>query len=216
MREYGLRPVTVPATTAPASTTIITSPCRLAGWSLTAGLGTGAYAYGESTSPAAGATVATFSTVPAGEYTLNWQTQLEGTVGAGDENNFKVTLAGVQIGESQNPPAAGVTNQEPIQVTVPAGGAILAVKTIAAGTASSIYSATMTLTSGAGAQGVLYDSGQPLGVTAMQQGSADTHITLGSSVYVSTNITLTVLDGTISGVIYVDDDWGRDGRERRE
>lgn len=204
-RGEGTRPVTVPATTAPNSVTPIGSPCRLMGWSLTAGLGAGKQAQGSVTSPGAAASIAAFGTLPAGEYTLNWTVELSGTIAAAELNNFQANQAGIDLTPSVNPAVAGPYPQPPLQIVIPAGGATLNIKTIAAGTVGAVYSVTATLTGGTPMEASIADSGQVIGESAAQQGFSDTQILTPDGVYVSTSITITVLDGTLTGVIYVRD-----------
>lgn len=98
---------------------------------------------GSVTSPGAAATITSFS-LPAGGWTLNWTIELAGTPAAGDANNFQLTLGAVQELVSINPGAvAGPLQQNGVQVQVPAGGATVAVKSIAAGTAGAIYTAQL-------------------------------------------------------------------------
>jgi len=204
-RGEGTRAVTVAATTAPNSVTPITSPCRLMGWSLAAGLIGGKAATGSVTSPAALQNIASIASVPAGEYTLNWQVELGGTLSATDVNNFEVTVIGVLQVVSLNPGTAGVYPQNPIQIVVPAGGGTVSVKAVALATVGAVYSANFTLTGGTPMEANILDSGQAIGQTACPQGSADTQLLSDDGIYVSTNVTITVIDGTVSGVIYVRD-----------
>lgn len=175
------------------------------GWSLAAGLNSGKSATGSVTSPAATANIASIGTVPADEYTLNWQVELGGTLAAGDANNFEVTVTGVQQALSLNPAAAGIYPQDPIQITVPPGGATVSIKALAAGTVGAVYSASFSVVGGAPMEANILDSGQPIGQSACPQGFADTQIMSDDGIYVSTGITITVIDGTVSGVIYVRD-----------
>lgn len=204
-RGEGTRPVTVAATTAPNSVVPIGSPCRLMGWSLAAGLNTGKEATGSATSPAAGGVIVSLANVPADLYTLNWQVELGGTLAAADANNFQVEVGGVQQAVSLNPAVAGVYQQDPIQINVPAGGATVSINAIALATVGAVYTATFSLVGGAPMEAHIFDSGQKLGESACPQGFADTQIMTDDGIYVSTNITITVVDGTCTGVIYVRD-----------
>jgi hypothetical protein len=175
------------------------------GWSLSAGLGAGKANTGTVTSPAALASIASIASVPAGEYTVNWQVELGGTLAAGDVNNFELTVAGVQQAVSLNPAVAGIYPQDQVQIVVPAGGATVAIQAIGAGTVGAVYSAALSLVGGASMEANILDSGQPIGQSACPQGFADTQILSADGVYVSTNITITVIDGTASGVVYIRD-----------
>jgi len=204
-RGEGTRAVTVQTTTAPNTTTVITSPCRLVGWSFAAGLSSGKYQEGTQTSPGAATTIASLGTVPAGQYTLNWQVELSGTLAGADANNFEVLVGAAVQGVSVNPGAAGLYSQEPIQINVPAGGATVLIQTVGAGTASSVYTAALSITGGTSMEATIFDSGQPIGETAAFQGNSDTQMLSNDGVYVSSNIKVTVTAGTLTGVIYVRD-----------
>lgn len=202
---YGTRPIAVPATTAPNSVDVITSPCRLAGWSLAAGnLAPGAKR-GTITSPAAGAVVLSFGTVPAGEYILNWQVELSGTLAVADQDNFAVSQAGSNVVVSVNEPTANVFQQEPITILIPAGGATLRILANALGTVGAVYTAQATLTQVASAQATITDGGTTLGQVGLAQGFSDTQIMPEDGVYVASKITISVQDGTLQGCIWVKD-----------
>jgi hypothetical protein len=107
---------------------------------------------GSITSPGANANVASLgSGVPAGWYTAKWSVDLDGTPGAGDVNNFKLTAPNVATGgtislTSENNGAVGHYAQDDVEIYVGANNAtVIAVKTIAAGTAGAIYSAQLVL-----------------------------------------------------------------------
>lgn len=102
-------------------------------------------AQGTVTSPAAGATVATI-TLPAGEWAANWNVSLSGTVAAADANNFALTVPGLLNEVSDNPGAAGGPwGQNPATFEVPAGGSVLKIKVIGAGTAGAVYDGALSV-----------------------------------------------------------------------
>lgn len=202
---HGTRAVTVPATTAPNSVTPITAPCRLIGWSLVAGNIAPGAVKGNITSPAAGATVVSFGTVPAGEYTLNWQVELSGTLAAAEQDNFEVVIPAVGNKVSVNGIAALLYPQEPVVINVPAGGAVIKITSVGAGTVGAVYAAQATLTQTEGYQATIFDSGQPVGQSAPPPGQSDTQTLVPKGIYISDNVTITVLNGTVSGVVYVTD-----------
>lgn len=175
------------------------------GWSLAAGLGSGKYAEGQQTSPGAGTTIAIVNTAPQDEYTINWQVELGGTLAAADANNMQLSVTGGPNYVAVCPAAAGIYPQEPVQVIVPAGGANVTVKAIGAATVGAVYTASFSMVGGAPMEVNILDGGQPLGQSAAPQGFADTQIMSDDGIYVSTSITITVVDGTVSGVIYVRD-----------
>jgi hypothetical protein len=107
---------------------------------------------GSVTSPGANAIVASLGAgVPAGWYIAKWAVDLDGTVGAIDQNNFKLTAPNVNTGgtiniSSENNPLVGHYPQDDVEIYVPTGNAtVIAVKTVAAGTVGAIYSAQLTL-----------------------------------------------------------------------
>jgi hypothetical protein len=131
---WHVRRVTVDGLTAPA----------VAGQSATSS--------GQQTSPGAAATITSIAAA-AGTYTAQWTVVLSGTLGAGDANNLQLTNAATQVATSLNAGAAGTYVQQTAQVVVPAGGATVAVKTIAAATVGGTYAAQLTLTPVAGTTG---------------------------------------------------------------
>lgn len=110
-------------------------------------LGTGASvsATGTATAPAAGATIAS-AALPAGAYTVSWELGLSGTPGAADADNLQLLVGAAVVATSENGGAAGNWPQPTVQIQVPAGGATVALKTVGAGVAGSVYTATFTAT----------------------------------------------------------------------
>jgi hypothetical protein len=53
----------------------------------------------------------------------------------------------------------------------------------------------------------IMDGGQILGIASALEGLADTKHAFDDGIYVGTSIALNVLSGSLSGVIYVSDDW---------
>lgn len=114
---------------------------------------------GTAAAPAAGATVAATASLPAGLYEVTVTTELSGTLAAAaDENNMALYVGATQVtvlvvdGNSTFP----LVNA-PIYVTVPAAGAVLAVKAVGAATASSSYSAQIVATPAGSTPGGLGD-----------------------------------------------------------
>lgn len=141
---------------------------------------------GSATSPAAGATIATV-TLPQGTYTVSWSVMLTGTVAAADLDNFGLYVGANLVATSLNGINAGTSYPQPaVVIEVPAGGAALAVKAIGAGTASSVYSATIDAPQTAGLTcwtqipDVTMASGWEfiLGVTGIQAGDQLSGITM--------------------------------------
>lgn len=97
-------------------------------------------------SPAAGATIASLA-LTGGEWIVSWIVALDGTVAAADENNFILTNGAATVAQSVNPGAVGGPwPQETQTVEVAFGGATVAVKALAAGTAGAGYSASLVAT----------------------------------------------------------------------
>jgi hypothetical protein len=92
------------------------------------------------TSPGTFSNIA-FTVVSAGGYyTISWTVQLGGTVGAGDANNFRLTLSsGPVLATSVNAGAAGTYPQAPVTVFIPAGATINIQSAGSAPTAGSVY-----------------------------------------------------------------------------
>ena len=116
----------------------------LAGLTAAAPAGASTTVSGQQTSPGAAATIAATGTLPAGTYLVQWTAVLSGTLGAGDANNLQLTNGATQVATSLNAGAAGTYVQQSATVVVPAGGAIVAVKSIAAATVGGVYAAQLT------------------------------------------------------------------------
>lgn len=131
--------------------------------------GASVQASGTVTSPGAAATIANIASLPAGTWVLNWNVGLAGTLAAIDGDNFKLIVAGSSVeNPSNNPPAAGLYPQEPVQIVVPAGGAAVSVRTVAAGTVASVYSAELNAIPAASDSVTLY-RGPGLAIAAQPQ-----------------------------------------------
>lgn len=101
---------------------------------------------GTVTSPAAGATIASL-TLPAGEYSISWLVGVTGTIGAPEVNNFELTNGAALVAQSVNESSTTVNYpQAAQQVTIPAGGATVAVKAVGLGTVAAVYAAQLTAT----------------------------------------------------------------------
>jgi hypothetical protein len=115
-------------------------------------VGTGAYVEGQSTAPAAnaiitGASISATALVP-GWYTLKWSVDFDGTPGAGEVNNVKITgpPTGGTLATAICNGAVGHYPQEDIEIYVSSTNASsLNARAIAAGTAGAIYSVAMAL-----------------------------------------------------------------------
>ena len=203
--ERGPHPVTVPATTGPATVTILTSPHRLCGWSLASQDVTNSAGTGNQTAPAAGTVIASVAAAPQGEYAVEWTVQLTGTPGAGELDNFGLYVGATLVATSLNQGAVGDYVQETVTIKVPAGGATVAIKNIGIGTAGAIYAATLVLGGQTPTQGYFADGAQQVGVFGIPGGLGETDYLGDYGVYVGTQLNMVVNSGTVSGVVYVKD-----------
>jgi hypothetical protein len=111
------------------------------------------------TSPAAGATI-TSLTLPAGEWEIAWTVEVDLNGAAADDDNFGLYNGSNQVAQSVSGHTAGQPYpQIPVTVAVPAAGTTMNVKAIGAGTATSVYVASITATAigGIGLQAQLPD-----------------------------------------------------------
>lgn len=132
-----------------APTAVSVTPYRgagvFAGWSLRDV--TGAIpnqTEGTVAAPGAGVVVAQLTGLPAGTYNINWEVELLGPVAAADTNNMVLFTGAGNVQIAIVPPAAGAYPQEPVEVTIPAGGTI-GVKAIGAATAGTTYGAQFAI-----------------------------------------------------------------------
>jgi hypothetical protein len=201
----GIRAVTVPLVTAPNGVQVVTAPCRLCGWCLNASNINSLQVQGAVVAPAAFANIAQITGVPAGEYHCSWTVGLSGPAAAADQNNFRLTVGATVIANSNNLPAAGEYPQNDVNLVVPAGGATVKITNPVAGTAGVVYDASFSLSTGPICEVNIQDSGQVLGVSAIDTGKSDTQMLSDSGIYVSSFLQVVALAGTVSGVLYVRD-----------
>jgi len=112
--------------------------------------GTPPTAEGSVTSPGTSATIASITApnVPLGDLLIKWNVSLGGTVGTVDANNFKIQGGGISTALTSDNPGAvgGPWEQEAVQQLVTAQpGSPLTVKSIAAGTVASVYTAQIAI-----------------------------------------------------------------------
>lgn len=100
---------------------------------------------GSVSSPGASATICSLAALPAGTYIVNAVVNMAGTlVQATDANNIKIYNGGVLVYAAlDNNIGSAPQNFGPFTITVPAGGSII-LATVAAGTAASIYSGSLS------------------------------------------------------------------------
>jgi hypothetical protein len=109
---------------------------------------TGIEGKGSVTSPGAGAAIESINAtnIPYATYQVNWSVELAGTISSTDQDNVRLQFGSTTLLGAEMEGAVGVYPQPPVTITVPQGSAVaLAVKTIAAGTAGSVYSAQISL-----------------------------------------------------------------------
>jgi hypothetical protein len=201
------RPVTIPANGGGVNPVIITSPCRLIGYSIAPAAqgdpGIAASLQGVAAAAAtltmtgffavssvtvtpdaawpAGAAVVTVSNVAGGPIIA----EIEG----GTENPVVITFS----------PAVGV-----------AGTPTAAVPALVAGPAYTIDAAGLSSVAAADSVGVLaalVDGGQTLLEIMTPANSSKTDTVSGDGIYVGTSVALTVTTGSLTGVIFVLDGW---------
>jgi hypothetical protein len=103
---------------------------------------------GSQTTPGAGTVITQVTELPAGYYTAQWNVSLGGTTGAAEANNFGLYSGATLVATSNNRTSTGASYpQLPVTFQVAANGTV-SVQAIGAGTASSIYDASLVLTSG--------------------------------------------------------------------
>lgn len=186
------------------SETIAAGLISLSGWSLrTTSLQSGQSSEGAVNAPAAGATVLTLA-MPQGQWTLSWEVEVSGTVGAPEVNNFQLLAGAIVLLNSLNGNTAGTPYpQSPITVSIPAGGANLTIKTINASTVGSVYSASISATPvGAVAVAEITSGGNPVAEISLPVGGVDTQYFGGGGIVLRSDLTLSVLSGSFRGAIY--------------
>lgn len=202
---WGTYAVTVPSTAAGTSATITSQACRLKGWSLTATGAAATEADGTQAAPPANTIIANSATLPAGDYLVAWTVELEGTVAQGTDNdNFQLRANAATQAVSVNPAVAGTYPQQSQVIRLTASGTI-AIRNTLAGTAGSTYRAQIVITPSAPAQALIQDNQQIVGTMGAQFGFSDTEFLDEEGIYVGTSIVVNVIQGTVSGCIYVKD-----------
>jgi hypothetical protein len=195
-------PIPVPVTAVDIA--ILNAPCKYYGFSLREASGDiPRDNQGTVTSPAAGATIATLAGLAAGNYTVSWVVGLAGTLAAPDANNFQLTVTGSPAEPSINLAVAGEYPQVNAEVTVPASGTI-SIQAIGIGTVGAVYTAQLAIQPSLvdEAQVEIRDGNQPLGECGLGIGGSETEYTGPPGIKVRNSITLHVVQGTVTGVVY--------------
>lgn len=195
--------IPVPVTT--VDVPVINAPCCYYGFSLREASGdVPRDNEGSATSPAALQTIATITGLPAGNYTVNWTVSLAGTLAAADANNFELTDTNGVVSASINPAIAGEYPQVASEISIPAN-ATVSIQAIAAGTVGAIYSAQLAIEPSIVDDAVIEvrDGNQILATCSLGVGGAETEYPGPPGIKVMASITVHVVQGTVTGVIYV-------------
>lgn len=198
-------PVTVlPVLPTAVDVTLLSGRGKLIGWSLRDITND---AQGETsgsvTSPAAGATIVTTPALPGGTVQIGWTVSLQGTVAAGDANNFEILHNAAVLATSENAGALGAYPQQPFEVVTVAGDTI-SVKAIAAGTVGAVYGAVVAIQADDTPTAVVefQDGNNPLGESAPLPGGVDTQNFGPVGVRIVNQIKLHVVSGVVTGAVY--------------
>jgi hypothetical protein len=201
----GIYAISVSQAQASANTALASGPKRLLGWSIISGAASSTETVGQVTSPAAGATIATLTNLPAGDYSVTWTVELAGTLAAADANNFQLLNGVTVVLASDNQAVAGVYNQPGVVVTVPANGSI-SIQAIALGTVGAVYRAQLVVSLLAGgAIGNVLDGSQIVGVISTGADQVDVQWMGDHGIYLGTQVSIQATVGKLSGCIYVRD-----------
>jgi hypothetical protein len=99
--------------------------------------------YGEQTSPTAGTTIATLTSVGPGVVTVDWIVEVAGTLAEGTDNdNFILQFNGSTAAQSVNPALAGIYPQNPVDIESTVVNSIT-VKALNTASTGAIYSASV-------------------------------------------------------------------------
>lgn len=204
-RDAGIYAITVPLTTGGNSFSVIASPCRLCGWSLgDAGI-----------PPVPEELTAVVAAAAAGTLTLTGFLTVSEIIvepaAAWPAGVNQVTVTNLTGGTQTYDLQGGTAN--PLVITFPGsiattGAPVVSVPAIVGGPAYTI-SAIGTVSGGTPASGNsvanLMDGGQIVGVSAPLAGVSDTQMLSDFGIFIGTGITVKVINGAISGCIYVYD-----------
>lgn len=177
----------------------------LAGWSLRATSSQiGQQTQGQFNAPPANTTI-TSIVLAAGEWLVNWDVSFGGTTSATEVNNLSIFQGAALLDGSENGSTAGVEYpQAQILVSIPIGGATIAIKNTLAGTAASVYFASINASPvGSVAVAEITSGGNPVAEISVPMGVSDTHFFGSGGIELQSDVTLTVLSGTMRGAMFV-------------
>ena len=161
-------------------------------------------ANGSTVAPAAGATIATTAALPGGTYAVSWTVGLLGAAAAADANNFQLLVGATVIEPSLNPGAAGDYPQLAVEVTVPAGTAVL-VKAIGAGTAGVTYLAELEVSPSGEIETIaeLLDGSRPVAEISFRNEYTASADYGKPGICIETQLNIHMIQGTITGSVHV-------------
>lgn len=177
----------------------------LAGWSLRAtSAQISQQTQGQFNAPPANTTI-TSIVLPAGEWVVNWDVSFGGTTSATEVNNLGIFQTNALLTGSENGSTAGVEYpQAQLLLSIPAGGATVAIKNTLAATAASVYFASINASPvGSVAVAEITSGGNPIAEVSLPIGTSDTHFFGSGGVEARSDVTLAVLSGTMRGAMYV-------------
>lgn len=184
---------------------IASGKCTLAGWSLrTTSVQASQEVQGNVAAPGAATVIATLA-LPAGEWVINWSVAVEGTVAVAEDNNFVLEQGATTLLTSINGNAiAQPYPQPPVTVSVAAGGQNIRILNSGAGTAGSIYTADIVASPvGVPAIAEILSGTNPVAEISLPVGAVDTHWFGSGGIEMPSDVTLTVLGGSMRGAVYV-------------
>lgn len=184
---------------------IASGKCNLAGWSLrTTSTQASQETQGQFNAPPANTTIASIA-LPAGEWVIQWDIAFGGTPGATEVNNLSIFQGAALLNGSENGSTAGTEYpQQQITVSLPAGGATIAVKNTLLATAGSVYFVSITATPvSAVAIAEVVSGSNPVAEIAVAVGQVDTRWFGSGGIEMPSDVTLNVIGGSMRGAVYV-------------
>lgn len=197
-------PVPVPVTT--VDVPITNGPCVFYGFSMRESSGdVPKDNEGSVTSPTALQTIVTLTGLAAGTYTVNWTVGLAGTLAAADANNFELLDSAGGVTPSINLAVAGEYQQVASEVSIGANGSI-SIEAIALATVGAIYSAQLSIEPSIVDDAVaeIRDGNQVIACIGLGIGGSETENFGPPGVKVAASVTLHVIQGSMTGAVYVD------------
>lgn len=195
-------PITVLDTT--VSESIASGVVCLAGWSLrTTSTQVTVENEGQANAPLAGTSLLGL-VLTQGEWVITWTVEVDGTTAAAEDNNFELVQDANVLLTSLNGHVAGQPYQQvSVTVSVGAGGSVMHVKNINAGTAASVYLADIAASPvGTVAVAEITSGGNPVAEISIPVGATDTQWMSDGGIRLPSDLTLSVLSGSFRGAVY--------------